>query len=644
MKHQFIIRYQPPTAGEHSVGIAGDFTNWKVIPLNFSNGIYQKNFSFEEGIYQYKLIIDGVWMPDPAVREITPDPFGGHNTILIVDEEKEKLSLKELIYSENQAFIEVPDFKVPEWVSEGVIYQIFPDRFCNGNPKLNPDFSEWYYDNCKTPPDKGQHLKPFQEYFHFVENWYDTSCLKQNPYMRKGKPDWWSFYGGDIAGVRQKLDYLLDLGINIIYFNPLWQAKSNHKYDAADFKKIDPHFATETEFKDFISLCHSKGIHVILDIALNHTGETFWAFRDCVEKGENSEFWHWYDWKKWPLPYPLPDNFKPKDYYQCWWGVKDMPDLNYDLSRKHPYENPVKDINEALPNWNMINHLQDAFSWWLTDMDVDGFRLDVPEEVPFWFWQLFREKVKALKPDAWLVGELWHHADQWVSPQYFDSVMNYAHFKDPVLDYFIKGCINKETFLHRLYLGLKAYPLNSLHVMMNLLGSHDTWRIGEIAKGKLDNLKLAIFFQFNYIGTPHIYYGDEIAMQGAKDPDNRRPFDWHWYNSLKAVDLHDFYKSMIAFRKNHPLLQKGLIRFKEHPNLLIFERYTESEKLLIIINNSASEQVYSVARTSCQVEYSLFTGSITEISDSIKLPPKSALVDTEKMLTLPAHSAVIIAD
>ncbi|HOV16203.1 MAG TPA: alpha-amylase family glycosyl hydrolase [Candidatus Cloacimonadota bacterium] len=594
MLHNVLIRYQPPTAGEHEVSLAADFTDWQIVPLFYKDGIYEREFILPAGIYQYKLIVDGNWIPDPLADEVTPDPFGGFNSLLILTDEPETSSLQDLIYSAEPVFRQEDNFKTPDWVAEGVIYQIFPDRFCNGNKANDPDFSEWYYADCKTPPPKGTYLKPYQEYFHLVEDWYDISGLKQNPYAPKGVPDWWSFYGGDIAGVRKNLNYLLDLGVTIIYFNPLWQAKSNHKYDAADFKKIDPHFATEDEFKDFVRLCHENGIHIILDIALNHTGETFWAFRDCVEKGEKSPYWNWYDWKKWPLPSPLPEDFNPRDYYQCWWGVKDMPDLNYDLSRPHPDENAVKDINEAQPNWNMVNYILDAVSWWLTEMDIDGFRLDVPDEVPFWFWQLFREKVKSLKPDAWLVGELWTHAEQWVSPLYFDSVMNYAHFKDPVLDYFLRACISKDTFLQRLYLGLNAYPLSSLLVMMNLLGSHDTVRLAEIAQDKMPQLKLAVFFQMTYIGTPHIYYGDEIGMRGGKDPDNRRPFDWHWYNNLSSVELHDYYKNLIALRKSQPALQKGLIRFYNHPCLLIYKRYLDDESLLIIINNTADEQSWQL--------------------------------------------------
>jgi cyclomaltodextrinase len=624
--HKVIISYQPPTAGEHTVGIAGDFTNWQIIPLEFDHGIYQKEFSFLSGIYQYKLIVDGQWMNDPAREDITPDPFGGYNSVLILTENAADISLDELIYHENPAFDEHSNFDVPEWVSEGVIYQIFPDRFCNGNPATNPDFSEWYYDDSKTPPEPGKHLKSPREYFHLVDDWYDISGLKQSPYLPKGKPDWWSFYGGDIAGVQQKLDYLLDLGIGTIYFNPLWQAKSNHKYDAADFKRIDPHFASKAEFKAFVSLCRDKGIHIILDIALNHTGETFWAFRDCVEHGEQSKYWNWYDWFKWPLPHPLPENFKPKQYYQCWWGIKDMPDLNYDLARDYIFENAIKDIREAKPNWHIVEHIMEAVGWWLDEMDIDGFRLDVPDEVPFWFWELFRQKVKTLKPDAWLVGELWNHAEQWVSPRYFDSVMNYAHFKDPVIDFFLKGSISQATFLQRLYLGLKSYPLCALHAMMNLLDSHDTWRINEIANGSIPNVKLIVLFQMTYIGTPHIYYGDEIGMQGAKDPDNRRPFNWQWQENPSAIDLHDYYKALIAVKKAHPVLQKGLIRFIRHPALLIFERFNVNNRLQIVINNYADNIEYTLPNPSSEIIFSTHPDACQSIGLITQLPAKSGII------------------
>ncbi|MDD4309197.1 MAG: glycoside hydrolase family 13 protein, partial [Candidatus Cloacimonetes bacterium] len=396
---------------------------------------------------------------------------------------------------------------------------------------------------------------------------------------------WWSFYGGDIAGVKKKMSYLVDLGISMIYFNPLWQAKSNHKYDSADYHSIDPHFGTTADMIEFVSLAHSQGIKIILDVAFNHTGETFWAFRDCVEKGETSPYWNWYDWKKWPLPKPLPVDFKPKDYYQCWWGIKDMPDLNYDLSRHHPEENAIRNINAAQVNAPLVSYLIDTIRWWLLDIGIDGFRLDVPDEVPFWFWELFRKEVKQAKPDAWIVGEIWHDATEWVSHRYFDSVMNYAYFKNPVIEFFILRIISCKDFIKQIETGLTLYPFHALKSMMNLLGSHDTIRVNELAKGNIARVKLAIVFQMCFVGTPHVYYGDEIALLGAKDPDNRRPFNWDWESDPVAKDLHDFYKQMILLRKSHQVLTEGDISFIPSDNgLLGFKRSFAKESLIVYLN------------------------------------------------------------
>ncbi len=693
MLRTIAFRYQPPTAGEHLVGIAGDLTNWQIIPMENRSGIYQIEFNLPNGKYVYKLNVDGIWMPDPTNPETVADPFGGRNSVLRVTDAVDRITwddikdnLEELNRSETNLFsfnrmseneIEIrfrwfkdlkccvtlvcgkdsypmyrlgadsrydvyhrvinmsgkpemhlnfqinnheevflvgangirsicqttvfikierdqlPLFPTPDWVKNGIVYQIFPDRFCNGNPANDPDFSEWYYDNCRTRPPEGEFLPPQQEYYHLVEDWFDISGLTQNPFLPPGKPDWWSFYGGDIAGCIQKLPDLADLGITIIYFNPLWQAKSNHKYDAADFMKIDPHFGTEAEIKELVKLAHAKGIKIILDIALNHTGEFFWAFRDCVQKGGTSDYWLWYDWKKWPLPDPLPPDFKPKEYYQCWWGIKDMPDLNYDHLRHHPEENTIRDISLARPNQALLDHLDEMTNWWLVEIGIDGFRLDVPDEVPFWFWRRFRKVVKSLNPDAWLVGEIWNSAQEWLNGHYFDSVMNYAYFKTPVLDYILHRSISTSSFVRIMEEGLASYPLQSLRTMMNLLGSHDTWRIVTLAENDINLVKLAVLFQMCFIGTPHIYYGDEIGIQGEKDPDNRRPYDWHWRERPEAVDLRDFHRTCIDLRKKNPILINGEIRFLDNPQgLLHFERYDQNDCLGIIINNGDEETVF----------------------------------------------------
>jgi glycosidase len=693
--HRF--SYAPPTAGSHLVGLAGDFSDWQILPMVDIGGVFVLNLDIPEGIYAYKLIVDGNWMADEACPLTAADPFGGRHSLLVVEASAQayswedilshkahkkagsylklyrfseqgaelrfswypnlaeevtlitmKQSLKlqrigrntlyevfnlfidnslttdnvlsfyiELRYQDKCYFLgreglvgDVNDiqlieidlsehivFSTPAWVGKSVIYQIFPDRFCNGNPAINPDFSEWYYKDSRTPPAEGELLPPNKEYYHLVEDWKDIKGLKQSTYLPEGKPDWWSFYGGDIAGVKSKLDYLRDLGVDVIYFNPLWKAKSNHKYDSADYQSIDPHFGTAAELGEFVKLSHSKGIRIILDVAFNHTGEAFWAFRDSVDKGTDSPYWNWYDWYKWPLPNPLPLDFKPKEYYQCWWGIKDMPDLNYDLSRHHPDENAIRDINEANPNQPLLEYILGAVRWWLLDIGIDGFRLDVPDEVPFWFWELFRSQVKHSKPDAWIVGEIWHDAVKWVNHQYFDSVMNYAYFKNPVTEFYLLHHINQEEFVRKIESGLALYPFHALTAMMNLLGSHDTYRIFELAKGDVCALKQAIVFQMCFIGAPHVFYGDEIAMRGGKDPDNRRPFDWDWESKALSVELHAFYRELIRIRKEQPVLSEGSFAFlPAEEGLIVIQRKLPDSTAIIYQNVSEQEQKLNISK------------------------------------------------
>jgi len=717
--------YQPPTAGEHEVGIAGDFTSWEILDLVDTGGIYIISLHVENGIYRYKLIADGNWIPDPGNPSREPDPFGGYNSILEVKTEKapeftwedvwrDKSLLLErtghyfslnrisedryelrfrwytflpaeltaildgeehplfrlgrkgkddlwhcrfktsksqigiiiristgdraLFYFGEHGFSEDADafkprgyelsalqvFAVPDWVHKSVIYQIFPDRFRNSDHALDPDFSEDYYTDCREPPPEGEILPPHREYYHLVRDWNDISGLKQSPWLEEGKPDWWSFYGGDIPGVRQKLDYLRDLGISVIYFNPLWQAKSNHKYDAADFCKIDPHFGTEDDMKALVGEAHQIGIRIIVDVAFNHTGDDFWAFQDCVQKGPDSEYWTWYDWKKWPLPDPLPPDFKPREYYQCWWGIKDMPDLNFDHKRHHPAENYVKDISRAEPNWPLVEHILKCVGWWLKEIGIDGFRLDIPDEVPFWFWQIFREHVKKIKPDAWIVGEIWHNAKSWVSPRCFDSVMNYAYFKDPLLEFFILQMISPEAFRGKIEEGLAEYSHQSASAMMNLLGSHDTIRVLELAEGEISRLKLAVLFQMTFIAAPHIYYGDEIAMRGGRDPDNRRPFNWDWNKDARSRDLRDQYRELIKLRKGQILLTDGEFAFLEAPEgIIAHTRYDETGRINVVLNFSEETQVFRSSRAG---ETLFNLGKVVFQSGEFRLPSGSGIV------------------
>lgn len=444
-----------------------------------------------------------------------------------------------------------PPFLTPEWAKDGVVYQIFPERFANGDKGNDPDFKEPMYEGATTLPATG---KLNGEYFHLVTDWYDVAGLVHSPYRTDGKPDYFSFYGGDIAGVRQKLDYLQDLGVTVLYFNPLNQGMSNHKYDPVDYLKIDPHFATPEEFKAFVKDAHARGIRIVVDVAFNHTGNWHFAFRDAVEKGPDSPYYNWYEFKRWPLPKTR--DFNASDYYDCWWGFGLHPNLNYDLGRANADENNVDDMAKAKPNQALVDYVLKTADVWLGEFDIDGFRLDVPNEVPFWFWKLFRERCDKVKKDVWLVGELWGNAGRWIGPDCFDATMNYKFFRDPVMDFFGKGSLEAAAFDARLSPGRFQYPPQAVSVMMNLMDSHDTVRF-LTSVGDVRRLMLGALFGMTYVGMPHIWYGDEIGMVGDKDPDSRRPMDWRYAGDPRRQALRDYYGKITRLRRDTPVLRRG---------------------------------------------------------------------------------------
>jgi len=483
----------------------------------------------------------------------------------------------------------LPRFRVPEWVQHGIFYQIFPERFCNGNPENDPDFSEFYYQGKTTLPPSG---KLNGEYFHLVRDWTDISGLKESPYRTDNRPDLYSFYGGDIQGVTDKLDYLQNLGITIIYFNPLNQGKSNHKYDPLDYLSIDPHFADKSTFIKFVQEAHDHGIRIIVDMAFNHTGDSHFAFVDTKEKGPDSKYWDWYEWHQWPLP----DSGCPTPcfYYECWWDFPLHPNLNFDLSRANPKENDIRDIRQADPNLEVVHYILEAARYWLGDLDIDGFRLDVPNEVPFWFWNEFRQVVEQVKPDAFLIGEIWGNAMPWMGPRCFHSTMNYKYFRDPVLKFILKGRGTAEEFDQTLTTGRNLYPKQASLSMMNLMGSHDTERIIHQANGNIKRVMMAALFSMTYPGVPHIYYGDEVGLEGGKDPDNRRPFPWDWKASEKRVKIHELYRKLVNLRHRYPALRTGEFKavYSQEKTYAYLRQNRKHQFLIVLHNDECPETIH----------------------------------------------------
>ncbi|MBK8166880.1 MAG: hypothetical protein IPK64_13135 [bacterium] len=500
----------------------------------------------KDASFQYYRATVKLGSPDQALQYVIAYHDGDH---------REFFGARGMVAAEPAPFVyraaEHTPFLTPEWAKDGIVYQIFPERFANGDPKNDPDFSEPMYEGANTLPASG---KLNGEYFHLVKDWYDVGGLVRSPYRTDGKPDYFSFYGGDIAGIRQKLDYLVDLGVTVLYFNPLNQGMSNHKYDPVDYLKIDPHFGTPEEFKAFVKDCHAHGIRIVVDVAFNHTGNWHFAFRDAVEKGPDSPHYNWYEFKRWPLPKSR--DFNASDYYDCWWGFGLHPNLNFDLKRSNADENNIDDVAKATPNQPLVEYVLKTADVWLGEYDIDGFRLDVPNEVPFWFWKLFRERCDKVKKDVWLVGELWGNAGRWIGPECFDATMNYKFFRDPVMDFFGKGSLDAASFDARLSPGRFQYPPQAVAVMMNLMDSHDTVRFLTSA-GDVRRLMLGAMFGMTYVGMPHIWYGNEVGMVGDKDPDCRRPMDWRYAGDPRRQALRDFYGKITRLRRDTPVLRRG---------------------------------------------------------------------------------------
>lgn len=423
-------------------------------------------------------------------------------------------------------------FEPPAWVKDAVFYQIFPERFANGDPSLDPEN---------------------------VEPW-------------GGKPTPQNFFGGDLQGVIDHLDHLSSLGINAIYFTPLFEATTNHKYDTQDYLKVDPQFGTNEKLKELVDLCHARGIRVLLDAVFNHSGRTFAPFLDAREKGQASKYADWFHVREWPLQ--VVDGVPT---YETFAFEPLMPKLN----TEHP------EVKE---------YLFEVARYWIEEIGIDGWRLDVANEVDHQFWREFRHVVKSVNPEAYILGEIWHDSMMWLQGDQFDAVMNYP-FTNAVLDFFAYGTIDASNFAQAIGAQLAAYPQQVTEAAFNLLDSHDTPRLLTICDNDTNKMKLAALFQLTYPGTPCIYYGDEVGINGGGDPDCRKCMEWE--PEQQNQDMLRFYQESIALRHKHEALRGTDISFTytgTDNGLIVYERTSGSERLLIALNarEEASELSFRV--------------------------------------------------
>ena len=392
----------------------------------------------------------------------------------------------------------------------------------------------------------------------FIDRFYRGNFEKEDGYINL---DWGeipnpkSFAGGDLLGIAEKLDYLTELGINALYLTPVFKSVSNHKYDIEDYYAIDEMFGNENDFGLLIERAHSKGMRVVLDAVFNHASARCKEFRDVLKHGKNSPYFHWFIVR----------------------GDRvDTEEVNYECFASCGY----------MPKWNTSNaEVRDFLIgiglYWIKKYDIDGWRLDVSDEVSHVFWREFRTAVKRLKPDCVIIGENWHDANAYLHGDQYDSVMNYA-FTKACIDFFVREQTNARGFSEKLN-GLLMRNTDTVNFMMlNLLDSHDTHRFITQAQGDIGKLESALAVLYMFAGAPCIYYGTEIAAEGGYDPDCRRTMDWE--KAERGGKIREIIRSLARLRETSGAFYSQDIRIYSEGERFVLERGEGKGALRLSVN------------------------------------------------------------
>jgi len=454
--------------------------------------------------------------------------------------------------------------QTPDWVKHAVFYQIFPDRFAKSQTA--------------------------RKRLHHHDRWEDWHAI----------PTLQGYKGGDLWGVTEKLDYIQDLGINAIYFTPIFQSASNHRYHTHDYYQVDPMLGGNDAFQALLEESHRRDIKVVLDGVFNHSSRGFFFFHDVLENGPHSPWVDWFKVYEWPV------NAYNGDYpanYEGWDGNRALPVFNHDNSEVREY---IMEIAE----------------YWIK-FGVDGWRLDVPFEIKTpGFWQEFRDRVKAVNPEAYIVGEVWGDSRQWLDGTQFDGVMNYL-FTGPTIafvagdrvdisqvqsrDYQPSPPLFAAEYAEKIRALLALYDWEIQLTQLNLLASHDTARLLSIADGDQPSVELATLLLLTFPGAPSIYYGDEVGLPGALDPDSRRGFplksDWNY----KIFECH---RQLIALRHAHPALRTGNYKvLHAEGTVYVFARTLGDDTLVIAVNAGTTSAKLTLNQSDLKPQSKLLYGS-----------------------------------
>ena len=479
--------------------------------------------------------------------------------------------------------LDVNSFKrhtIPDWFFGGVMYQIFPEKFKNSNPKLNP------------------------------ENVLDWGT----------KPTRLGFQGGDLYGVIEKLDYIKNLGVNIIYLNPIFLSGSVHKYDTWDHFKVDDNFGGDEALTLLIESAHAMNMKVILDCSLNHVHPRHFAFQDLIQNGPDSKYKDWFTVFDYPIrlkyrPHLYSQTYKVgwdgneeeyKEYldktfsetkvpveifeddgpiceptYKSWWGVPDMPKVNYSSTEARKW---ALEVTEH----------------WIKNFDIDGWRMDVAKEIDTSFWREFREIAKKTKKDILLLSEIFGDTSQWLQGDMFDGTMNYS-FRENMIDFFANKNMKPDEFSESLAHLYSMYSFEAITSCQNLLSSHDVKRFLNRCE-KIEDVYGAIFFQATFPGIASIYYGDEIGLDGGDEPNNREPFPWN-DDSNWNMPLQEITSTLMNLKNSNSILKYGTFELiPSSQGVVIFRRVLQKESLICIFNRDSLVEDFKISSQAHSVE------------------------------------------
>ena len=458
------------------------------------------------------------------------------------------------IYTYNPVPYQITIYKksnLPDWYKEGIIYQIFVDRFCNGN-------------------DDGSINNPKKNSFIYGR-WDDTPVYIKD---YQGRTIRWDFYGGNIRGIIKKLDYIKSLGVNIINLSPIFKSSSCHKYDAGDYDIIDEMFGTEEDFKELCEKAKSKDIKIILDGVFSYTSSDSRYFNKAGNYDEigayqspNSKYHNWYKFNRYPYG------------YECWWGIEGRPNINV-------MHNSYIDF--------LVNRDDSIIKKWI-DLGASGWRLNVTDELPDEFIEIIRDRLDTLDKETVLIGDVWDDASNKISyskkrrylyGKEIQSVTNYP-LRESLIN-FTRGYIKSDKLKKKVMSLYENYPREVFLGNINLIGTSDTERILTVLDGNIRCLKIIVALQFTIPGVPLIYYGDETGVTGGKDPDNRKSYPCE----NEDVDLIGFYKRIAQIRNGQDALKKGDFNiFDTEEDIFAFERVYENERIVVVVNISNAQKV-----------------------------------------------------